>query len=72
MPWTKEGNDMAEGTQEKVQTCRRGKAPLFGRRVEEGQATIGNSLLWSVCMPAGLEGRAALQRLWAVRSLLVI
>ena len=30
----------AEKTQEKVQTCRRGKAPLLGRGEEEGKATI--------------------------------
>ena len=28
--WAGEGNATAEGTQEKVQTCRRGKAPLLG------------------------------------------
>lgn len=31
MPRAKEGNAIAEGTQEKVQTCRRGKAPLMGK-----------------------------------------
>ena len=47
---------MAEGTQEKVWTCRRGKAPLLGRGEEEGWATIGNSLHLSVHMPRGLRG----------------
>ena len=35
---------MAEGTREKVQTRRRGKAPLLGRGEEEGQAATENSL----------------------------
>ena len=39
---------MAEGTWEKVWTRRRLKAPLLGRGEEEG--------LWSVHMPASLEG----------------
>ena len=30
-PQAEEGNATAEGTQEKVQTCRRGKVPLLGR-----------------------------------------
>ena len=38
-------------------------ASFLGRGEEEGQAAIGNSLFWSICMPVGLEGRAALQRL---------
>ena len=46
--------------------------PLLGRGEKEGQATIGNSLLWSVHKPVGLEGKVALQRLWAARSLLLI
>ena len=54
---------MAEGTREKVQTCSSGKVPLLGRGEEEGQ---------SMCMPAGLEGRAALQRLQVARNLLLI
>ena len=41
-------------------------------REQEGEATIGNSLRWSVFMPAGLEGGAALQRLQVVRRLLLI
>ena len=45
---------MTEGTQEKDQTGRRGKAPLLRRGEEERQATIGNSLLLSVCMSVGL------------------
>ena len=53
VPWAKEGNNTAEGTQEKVWADRRGKAPLLGRGEEEEQPTIGNSLSWSVCMPAG-------------------
>ena len=63
---------MAEGTQEKAQTRRRGKAPLLRRGEEEGQAAIGNSLHLSKCMPSGLEGRAGLQRLWVARSLLLL
>ena len=63
---------MAEGTREKVQTRRKRKAPLLGRGEKEGGATTGNSLHWSVCMPAGSEGGAALQRLRAVRSLLLV
>ena len=63
---------MAEGTQEKVQTHRRGKVPWLGRGEEEGQAAIGNSLCWSTCLPTGLEVGVALQRLWVVRSLLLI
>ena len=39
MPRAVEGNATAEGTREKVQTCRRGKAPLLGRGEEEGGAT---------------------------------
>ena len=35
-PRAKEGNTSAEGTQEKVWTCRRGRPPLLGRGVEEG------------------------------------
>ena len=50
---------MAEGTREKVQTCRRGKAPLLGSGEGEGQGAIGNSPLQSVHMPMGLEGGAA-------------
>ena len=44
---------MAEGTREKVQTCRRDKVPLLGRGEEEGQAAIENSLGPSVhaCPP---------------------
>ena len=35
---------MAEGTQEKVRTCRKGKVTLLGSGEEEGQATRENSL----------------------------
>ena len=63
---------MAEGTWEKVWTRRRGKVPLSGSGKEEGQFTIGNTLRWSVHMLTGLEGMAALLRLWAARSLLLI
>ena len=74
MPWAKEGNAMAERTLEKVQTHRRGKVPLLGRGLEEGWATIGNSLCWSMhkLKLTGLEGGAALWRLQAARSLLFI
>ena len=51
---------------------RRGKASLSGKGEEEGWATIGNPLRWSVHRPAVLEAGAALQRLWVVRSLLLI
>ena len=69
--WAKEGNTIAEGTREKVQTHGRGKVPLLGRGKEEGQAIIGNSLCWSVCMPTGLEGGMALLRhLWEIRHFL--
>ena len=37
MPWAEEGKAMAEGTQEKFQTGRRGKAPLL-ERVKGGGA----------------------------------
>ena len=72
MPWAKEGNAMAEGTWEKVWTPRRGKMALLRRGEEEEWAIIGNSLCWSVCKPAGLEDGAALWKLWATRSLLLI
>ena len=36
-PWAEEGNAQAKGTQEKVRTCRRGKAPLWGGQEEEGR-----------------------------------
>ena len=52
----KEGNTTAEGTWEKVWTCRRGKAPLLGRGEKEGRSAIGNSLHRSVHMPTYLEG----------------
>ena len=39
-----EGNTTAEGTQKKVQTHRRGKAPLLGRAKGGGADAIGNSL----------------------------
>ena len=63
---------MAEGTWEKVWTHRRGKAALLGRGEEERPVTIGNSLSRSMCRPTGLEGGAALRRLWEARSLLLI
>ena len=72
MPQAKEGNAMSEGTWENVQTRRRGKVPLLGRGEEEGRAAIGNSLGWSVHMPTGLEGVAALQRLQMERRLLLV
>ena len=71
-PNTEEGNAIAQGTWEKVWTHRRGKAPLLGRGEEEGQAVIGNSLCWSMHMPVCLDGGVALQRLWAVRSHLLV
>ena len=63
---------MAEGTPEKVQTCRRGKAPFLGWGEEEEWAAIGNSLNRSMLMPVGLESRTALWRLQVARSLLLI
>ena len=63
---------MAEGTPEKVQTCRRGKVPLLGRGEWEGWAAIDNSLPWMVLIPTGLEGVAALQRLQGARSLSLV
>ena len=63
---------MTEGPRDKVQTHRIGKSPLLGRGEEEGQATIGNSLCWSMHMPVCLDGGVALQRLWAVRSHLLV
>ena len=58
MPWAKEWNATAEGTQEKFWTRRRGKVPLLGGGEEEGWATIGNSLLRSMHVPLSLVGRA--------------
>ena len=63
---------MAEGTWGKVQTCRRGRAPLLQRGEEESQTITGNSLLWSMRMPMGLEGRVALCRLQTGRSLFLL
>ena len=60
MPWAEEGNVMAEGTQEKVWTSRRGKASLLGRTRKGGADAIRNSLHQSMCMPMGLEGGAGL------------
>jgi len=37
-----------------------------------GGAAIANSPLLSMHVPAGLEGRLALWRLWVVRSLLLL
>ena len=48
------GTPWAEGTQEKVRTCRRGNVPLLGRGEEEGWAAIGNLLGWNMCMPTGV------------------
>ena len=36
VPWAKERNTTAEGTQEKVQTCGRSKAPLLVRGEKKG------------------------------------
>ena len=64
---------MEERTQEKIQTCRRGKVPLLGRGEEEGWTTIGNSLHWSVRMPMGSQRVGQLwHRLRVVRSLLLV
>ena len=72
VPWAKEGNAMAEGTQKKVWTHRKGKAPLLGRGEEEGWAAMENSLSQSMLMAMGLEGGAAMQRLRAAISFLLI
>ena len=72
MPRAEKGMPPAEGTLEKVQTCRRGKAPLLGRGEEEELAALRNSMHQSICMPAGLEGGVALHRLWVARSLLLL
>ena len=45
---------------------------IVGEGKGGGADVIGNSLLWSMHRPEGLEGGAALQRLQAVRSLLLI
>ena len=64
---------MAEGTQEKVQTHRKGKAPLFGRAKGGGVDAIGNSLHWSMNI---ILGSQRVERLWprlrVARSLLLI
>ena len=39
---------LAEGTREKVWTCRRGKTPLLGREREGGADSLGNSLCLSM------------------------
>ena len=56
----------------KIQTHRRYKALLLGRGEEKGQATIENTLLWSMHMLMGLEGRVALWRIQVEKSLLLI
>ena len=53
---------MAEGTQEKVQTHRRGKAQLLGRGERERQTTIGNPAPERVHAHGLSEGRAALEQ----------
>ena len=64
---------MAEATQEKVQTCRTGRAPLLGRARGGGADAIGNSLCLSVCMPLDSQRAGPLwHRLWVARSLLLI
>ena len=60
MPQAEEGNAMEERTQEKIQTCRRGKVPLLGRGEEEGWTTIGNSLCQACTAQGFPEGRVAL------------
>ena len=73
MPLAEEENVMAEGTQEKVQAYRRGRALLLGRGGKEAQATIGNSLHWNVHMPLGSQRVGWLwHRLQVMKSLLLI
>ena len=73
MPQAEEGNTTAELTREKVRIHRRGRAPLLGRGEKEGWTAIGNSLHWSVCVPADSQrvGRLG-HRLLLVRSLLLV
>ena len=55
---------------------RSGRQERQGAVVREGRgggaAGIGNSLLWSKCMPTDLEVRAALRKLRVARSLLLL
>ena len=68
-----ERNAMAEGTLEKVQAHRRGKAPLLGSARAGGVDTLGNSLHWSVHMSMGSQRLGWLwRRLQVSRSLLLI
>ena len=52
--WAGEWNTMAEGTWEKVWTCRRDKAPFLGR-VRVGEADLHRKLLVpeDACVAAG-------------------
>ena len=69
MPQAEEGNAMAEGNQEKAQTCRRGKAPLLGRARGGGRKLPVLELVHACGFS---EGRAALAQAMAARSLLLI
>lgn len=71
MPQAGEGNTTAEGTQ-KVQAHKRGKTPLLGRA--RGEADHHRKLPMPRCVHTRRlsEGRAALVRLRAQRSLLFI
>ena len=73
MQRAEEENATAEGSREKVQTQRRGKAQLLGR-VRGGEVdAIGNSLHQSMCMPVGSQRAGQLwYRLQARRKLLIV
>ena len=52
--WAGEGNTMAEGTWEKVWTCRRGKVPLLGKvRGGGGDRHRKPPVPERVCLPTG-------------------
>ena len=73
MPWAEEGNATAEGTWEKVWTCRRDKAPLLRRARVGGADVIGNSLNQSMHMTTGSQRVGWLWlRLQVARRLLLV
>ena len=73
MSWAEEGNATAEGTREKVWTCRRGKVPLLGRARGGGTDHYRKLSHWNMCILAGSQRAGWLWlRLWAVRSLLLV
>ena len=60
MPQAEEGIAMAEGTQGKVQTCRRGKVPLLERARGGGAGSHRKLPALELPMPMGSEGGEAL------------